>query len=157
MRSRRTPSSNFVYRLGGGTEDNDLHVQRAPAAEVGEHPDSPVAGLPAIVSVWEPSPEERAALACGANIELRVIGELQPPVSVNVTREQPLSRPQRSSSAEPAVWFELSASGLDDVLQAISWYLQAAPNSGREGRLAVFRTQLEELEVALGQQEGDGS
>lgn len=104
MRSRKTPSSNFVYSLEGGTEDNDLHCHRTTVGNYysgdPQHPDTLV-----IVSVWEPSQEERALIAGGANVELAIVGR-QPPVSLNVTEEQPLSRPQRVDDT-PRVWLEL--------------------------------------------------
>jgi hypothetical protein len=38
--------------------------------------------LPTMKSVWVPSPEERAALAAGANIALTIVGIAHPPVRV---------------------------------------------------------------------------
>lgn len=76
VKPRRTHESNRVYRLPGGTEDNDLWVTETFDSE---RPEQQV-----IVSVWEPSPEERAAIAAGANLELAVWGE-QPPVALGTT------------------------------------------------------------------------
>lgn len=76
MRPRRTRESNKVYRLAGGTEDNDLWVMVTF--------DSENPAVPVICSVWEPSAEERARIAAGENIELAVWGG-QPPVAVQVT------------------------------------------------------------------------
>lgn len=73
VKPRRTHESNKVYRLQGGNEDNDLWVTEA----VDE-------GTPIIVSVWEPTPEERQAIADGENIELAVWGG-QPPVALGTT------------------------------------------------------------------------
>lgn len=78
MKPRRTPSSNTVFSLPGGTEDNDLWVRR-----------DVLAGEPVICSVWVPTDEERAAIAGGANIELIVWGEGTPPVALRTTPEQP--------------------------------------------------------------------
>lgn len=79
MRPRRTHESNYVFRLKGGNEDQDLWVQRQPI-------DDNVLGLmPGITSVWVPSNEERAAIAAGENIELTIVGNQQPPVVVGTT------------------------------------------------------------------------
>jgi hypothetical protein len=78
VKPRRTPTSNFVFRLEGGTEDNDLWVRR----DVED-------GIPTINSVWVPSDEERAAIAAGANLELTVWGQGTPPVALRTTDEQP--------------------------------------------------------------------
>lgn len=80
MRPRRTPTSNKVFRLPGGTEDNDLWVHA-------HHDDGNVV----IDSVWEPTEEEREQIAEGANIELRVWTAITPPVSLAITNE-PLGR-----------------------------------------------------------------
>ena len=40
--------------------------------------------LPCMVSAWEPTPAELAALAAGASIKLRVIGHAHPPVMLSV-------------------------------------------------------------------------
>lgn len=76
MKPRRTHESNRVYRLPGGTEDNDLWVTETFCSE---EPDVPV-----ILSTWEPTDEERAAIAAGANVELAVWGG-QPPVALQTT------------------------------------------------------------------------
>lgn len=80
MKPRRTPSSNQVFRLEGGTEDNDLWVRHALEA-----------GVPTINSVWELTDEERAAIAAGANIELTVWGTGTPPVALRTT-DEPLGK-----------------------------------------------------------------
>ena len=74
MKPRRFKGANTVFRLVGGTEDNDLWVERAPEG-----------GEPTITSVWEPTDEDRAAIAAGANIELTVRGEGTPPVGMRTT------------------------------------------------------------------------
>jgi hypothetical protein len=38
--------------------------------------------LPTMKSVWVPTPEERAAIAAGANIALTIVGIAHPPVQV---------------------------------------------------------------------------
>lgn len=44
-------------------------------------------GLPRTLSVWQPTDEERAAIAAGANVALRVTGA-HPPVELYVSDEQ---------------------------------------------------------------------
>jgi hypothetical protein len=70
MRGRRTHTSNKVYSLPGGTEDNNLWVRQTEQY---------------IASVWEPTPAERKLLAEGHNIELKVYGQGLPPMSMTVT------------------------------------------------------------------------
>lgn len=146
MRSRRTRSSNGVFRLGGGTEDNDLHVQRVEAAvELGFDPNDPCADMPAIRSVWEPRPEERAALACGANIELVVVGTEQPPVSINTTDEQARSRPNRLTDGRaPSLCLELQRDVVDDLLAGLEIVLASTfgLTRARYERLEGLRDQL---------------
>jgi hypothetical protein len=68
----RTATSNLVY--GPTPEIGDLHCQR-------EQP-----GL--IRSVWWFTPAERAAIAAGANLSLRIQGEPIPPVQLEITSDQ---------------------------------------------------------------------
>jgi hypothetical protein len=74
MRPRRTVDSTNVFRLEGGNEDNDLWVARG-TSEQGD----------VILSVWEPTHEERAQIAAGGNVELVVWGIGHPPVAIHVT------------------------------------------------------------------------
>jgi hypothetical protein len=77
VRPRRTRTSNRVFHLTGGTEDNDLWAR--------QHIDQD--GEPTISSTWELSHEERRAVAEGANIELIVWGAGTPPVCLRTTTE----------------------------------------------------------------------
>lgn len=74
MIQRKTPSSNKVFELAGGNEDNFLFVE----AHLDQN-DRPV-----ITSVWEPDEEERALLAAGGTVELHVWGTGTPPVALSV-------------------------------------------------------------------------
>lgn len=74
MRPRRTHLSNQVFRLAGGNEDNDLWVT-GESSDLG----------PVIRSTWEPTDDERTAIAAGENIELVVWGDGHPPVAVHTT------------------------------------------------------------------------
>jgi len=73
MKPVRTEHSNLVYR-GPTPEIMDLHCQRIERGR--------------IRSVWYLSPEERAVIAAGGNIELEVLTEPIPPVALNVTYDQ---------------------------------------------------------------------
>lgn len=80
MRPVRTARSNFVWT--GPTPDvGDLH------AEITRSPGEMDHRMTRTRSVWEPSPEDRAAIAAGANIALDVWG-MHPPVEVSVTEER---------------------------------------------------------------------
>lgn len=87
MKPRRTWRSDTVFRLPGGNEDNDLWVERR-ADETGR---------PVLESVWEPTPEEREAIARGDNVYLLVWGG-QPPVALGVT-DVPLGKPPAQEAA----------------------------------------------------------
>jgi hypothetical protein len=78
VKPRRTPSSNRVFRLPGGTEDNDLWVTVTQDAD----------GDVVIGSTWELDDDERKAIADGANIRLLVWGQGHPPVAVFTTTDQ---------------------------------------------------------------------
>lgn len=75
MKPRRTPTSTVVFRLAGGNEDNDLWVERTHHSETFD---------PLLISTWEPTDEERAAIAAGGTIELIVWGAGHPPVALSV-------------------------------------------------------------------------
>jgi hypothetical protein len=83
VRPRRTHESNGVFRLDGGTEDNDLWVTHGTAED----------GVPVVCSVWEPTEDERRQLAEGANLELVVWGGGTPPVALGLT-SVPLGAPK---------------------------------------------------------------
>ena len=76
MKPRRTPNSNQVFTLPGGTEDNDLWVERT-TSEQGS----------CIRSVWQLTDDERARITAGENIYLIVWGSGTPPVVLGVTDE----------------------------------------------------------------------
>lgn len=75
MKPRRVSASNVVFRLTGGNEDNDLWVERTFHAED---------GAPLLISTWELSDDDRAAIAAGGTVELIVWGEGHPPVAMQV-------------------------------------------------------------------------
>ncbi len=81
MKPVRTRESNLVYK-GDGANVVDLPCQRARIEE------GPFDGGTVIYSVWEPSDEQRAALADGALVRLGIYGmEPIPPVSLDVVEK----------------------------------------------------------------------
>lgn len=83
MRPRRTHRSNQVFRLQGGTEDNDLWVELTTSDEG-----------PCIRSVWELTDDERRRVAEGENVYLVTWGRGTPPVALGVT-DDPLGAPPK--------------------------------------------------------------
>ena len=81
MRARRTHNTSRVFRLPGGTEDNDLWVYDIVDGE-GNH---------VIASVWEPSRKERDLIFAGENIRLLVWGDGIPPFAMDLT-DEPLGK-----------------------------------------------------------------
>ena len=79
-----------MFHLIGGTEDNDLWVNK----HINED-DQMV-----LQSVWVPTAEERLAIAAGDNIELTVWGLGTPPVEIRTTDVQLGKRP-RSDTPTP--------------------------------------------------------
>lgn len=80
MKPRNFPGSNMTYRGG-----------KQPRNQLGDHEMEPVGDLPCrriqpglIQSVWELTPEERIAIAEGADIELLIMTEPIPPVSIAI-------------------------------------------------------------------------
>jgi hypothetical protein len=62
-----------VFRLQRGGEENDLWVRRGQQD-----------GMPFVESVWELDDDERAAIAAGGTVELRVYTVATPPVSLAI-------------------------------------------------------------------------
>lgn len=99
MKPVRTRSSNFVYR-GPAPDIGDAWVERVPVER-------------AVYLDWQPSREEREAIAGGALIRLGIHGmEPIPPVSLNVSDHPEISvagaiwrdRAQKSYSGGPGYW-----------------------------------------------------
>ena len=81
VKGRRTHFTTRVFRLPGGTEDNDLWVY-----DMADGQNNHV-----IVSVWEPSQKEREAIANGENIRLLIWGDGIPPIALDTT-DEPLGK-----------------------------------------------------------------
>ena len=73
MRPRKTPTTNSVFELAGGNEDNTLFVEALA-----------IDGQPVMVSVWDLTNEEREAIASNGMVELIVWGTQHPPVGLGV-------------------------------------------------------------------------
>ena len=82
VKARRTHNTDRVFRLPGGTEDNDLWVYDLTDGH-NNH---------VIASVWEPTKKEREAIANGENIRLLVWGDGIPPFAMDTT-DEPLGKP----------------------------------------------------------------
>jgi hypothetical protein len=78
MRARRTENTTRVFRLPGGTEDNDLWVYDIDDDE----------GNNIIASVWVPTEHEREAIANGWNVRLLSWGTSIPPYALDITDEK---------------------------------------------------------------------
>lgn len=77
MRPTQHPSNNDVLRAppGASTEEcRPLAITRVQFSN----------GVPAVFSYWQPSAEERAAIASGALIRLSAMGNTHPPVAIGV-------------------------------------------------------------------------
>lgn len=74
LKPRRTARSTGVIRLPGGTEDNDLWVERRTDDENND----------VIFSTWELSDEQRKQVEEGGNITLCVWGVTTPPLAMLV-------------------------------------------------------------------------
>lgn len=72
MKPIRTPAMGVTYR-GPRSDIGDLPCERMQAGQ--------------IRSVWEPSPEERALIAGGGNVEITLFCEPIPPLAVRATDE----------------------------------------------------------------------
>lgn len=121
MKPRRSQATNHTIRLAGGTPANDLPV-RVDVIDVDDmRPGQP---LTRIRSVWALDPTERAAIATGrANVELTVHGNMHPPVSLGITRDQTLpvnpDEPAPPDADAVTMWLELGAELASDLLTVL--------------------------------------
>lgn len=89
MRAVRTARSNFVW-VGPTPDIGDLHA-------FVERDDNRT------TTVWEPTPEERTAIANGGNVALVVLGQ-HPPVAIHVTSEQGVGEDSAEIHARLREW-----------------------------------------------------
>lgn len=116
MKPRRTHLANHCFSLPGGTEDNDLWSRVELDAE---------RESVALVSTWEPSDDERRAIAGGENVRLVIWSPAQPPVAVETTDEA-LGRPPRTAK-------------LREALEAIGCEIEEHPREPTPGGLPAYR------------------
>lgn len=77
MRPVRTAFTNAVFKLPGGTEENDLPAERTQTED----------GDNVIATTWELNDIEAAKVARGARIELVIWGTRHPAVALRVEEE----------------------------------------------------------------------
>jgi hypothetical protein len=69
-----TETTTSVFKLPGGTDENDLPVEHTVSEE----------GQPILLSTWELDEEERKLVASGSKIQLLLWGQGHPPVAIRV-------------------------------------------------------------------------
>lgn len=74
MKPVTTPETNALYHLVGGTEENDLPVEKGNGPDEG----------PYTISEWVLTPPEREAIACGGRIQLMMRTHAVPPTAILV-------------------------------------------------------------------------
>lgn len=74
MKPVTTEFTNQVFKLSGGTDENDLPIQRMI------EPDGSIT----LTSSWELTDDERQQIADGAKINLVIWGSAHPPVALEV-------------------------------------------------------------------------
>jgi hypothetical protein len=77
MRSTQHPSNNDVLGAPAGMsvdECKPLAITRVKYSD----------GMPGVWSYWEPTPEERAAIAAGALVRVGALGHTHPPIHLGV-------------------------------------------------------------------------
>lgn len=77
MRPTQHPSNNDVLLPPAGSTRDECRPLPITRVRYGN-------GMPGVWSFWEPSPEERAAIASGAMVRLCTMGSTHPPVVLNV-------------------------------------------------------------------------
>jgi len=78
MKPIRTAFTNRLFKLEGGTEENDLPVE---ACE--DEAENTI-----LVSTWELSVDERLKIWKGAKVELLVWGTEHPPVAIRIANRE---------------------------------------------------------------------
>jgi hypothetical protein len=90
VKPRRTHNSTHVFRLEGGTEDNDLWAYYAPDEE----------GLAVMATVWVPTQEERERIFTGENVRLLLWARQPYPMAMDITDEPLGKRPEEDESSD---------------------------------------------------------
>lgn len=78
MQPAEIDGHTHVFLPAAGTEDRvePLKVIKAFMPDLNSY---------VLISEWEPTPQERQAIANGANIHLHVMGEVMPPAALTVS------------------------------------------------------------------------
>jgi hypothetical protein len=74
MKPVRTAFTNMLFKLEGGTDENDLPCEKT---HDGDEKD-------VLVTTWEVTPQEAQEIVKGKRIELVVWGEEHPPVALRI-------------------------------------------------------------------------
>lgn len=96
MRPVRTPESTVVFKLDGGTEENDL-----PAVVREDE-----AGTPVVCTTWELDSDDLAAVLTTGRLELCVWGAGTPPVSLVAVGPEG-ARETHHEQGPPIAWAHL--------------------------------------------------
>jgi hypothetical protein len=78
MRSLHIEGANTLWGAPG-----DWKPENPPCADLWARAET-ADGLPMLVTAWEPTPDDVAAIAAGAPIYLTIVGTVHPPVAVEV-------------------------------------------------------------------------
>lgn len=82
MRATQHPSNNGVLGAPAGWKQDELPCSAVPITRTKWD------GLPAVLTFWEPTAEELAALRAGGKVVLWVVGTTMPPVALTVEPKQ---------------------------------------------------------------------
>jgi hypothetical protein len=74
MKPVRTAFTNMLFKLEGGTDENDLPAEKTHDADEKD----------VLVTTWEVTPQEAQEIVKGKRIELVVWGEEHPPVALRI-------------------------------------------------------------------------
>lgn len=153
IRTDATPDTMGGGRRHTGADDLPVrmigHAGSAGIVERGH----PGYHLPCIVSVWSLDPSERVGVAGGAQVELIVWGERQPPINLGVTRDtiEPGIVPG------PTLWLEVELALAQDLAKLLDRDDPSGLSPASRARLGEMReflrlgiAELEQREEAPG-------
>lgn len=78
MRPVRSAFTNAIFKLEGGTDENDLPIEKTHDADENE----------ILVSTWEVTPQEAQQIVKGKRIELVIWGTEHPAVALKVEEDE---------------------------------------------------------------------
>lgn len=152
MRPVAPLGANAVFRIAGDPDpERGVNARIGPAAGADglvERGD-PSYHLSYVLTTWEPSPEERAALGSGGVVELLILGTGGhfPPTSMAVAKPPELG--------EGFIWIAFPPETARDTLAITTLTLNRSPASADTDIAAAARVRLERLREAL--EEGLGA